>query len=199
MGQKYRASQLLDTLEKQYGSRFSVLREVTIVDPVESKLNEAYFYRTYGEYYADKIKKRGIDVDNLPDTTNYIPNQVPSSRRIDAIMSGAMDAYGEYPITAVEVKVSRADFKRDTEEKRRAWKSVTHRFIYLVPKGLITPEETPEGCGLWYWVENNYGGRIEVAKRAEVRHGPDDFGSYFAPYLIGRASRAERKLKSIRR
>jgi hypothetical protein len=195
MAAKCTAKQLLATLDKQYGSRFSIIREVSIVDPIETQLTSAYYYRAYPDYYAKSLVKRGLDVDSMPDTTNYIPGQTPTIRRIDALMVGAMDAHGEYPATAVEVKISRADFKRDTEEKRRAWKSVTHRFVYLVPEGLISVDEVPEGCGLWYWVKTPYGARIDIAKRAEVRHGPDDFGPYFTSYLIGRVARAENKIR----
>lgn len=69
----------------------------------------------------------------------------PQTRRIDALLIGASGQR-----TAIEIKVSRADYRRETEEKRRAWRAITHRFVYCVPEGLIAPDEVPAGIGLWY-------------------------------------------------
>ena len=38
--------------------------------------------------------------------------------------------------TAIEIKVDRADAKRETWAKIRPWKRVTHRFLYAVPEPL---------------------------------------------------------------
>lgn len=40
--------------------------------------------------------------------------------------------------TAIEIKVDRADAKRESLAKVRAWRQVTHRFFYnaLIPKEL---------------------------------------------------------------
>jgi len=187
---------LIDALERIYGMRYSILREVTIVDPEESEMYAAYYYRTYPEYYAKTMEMRKISQEDLPEIPDdYFPGKNPVVRRIDALMLGSMDAYGEYPATAVEVKVSRADFRRDTEAKRKAWFKVTNRFVYLVPKDLIKPEETPEGCGLWYWEQ----GRITIAKKAKIRHHVDPFPVSFNSYLIGRAARAESELRHIKK
>ncbi len=115
------------------------------------------------------------------------------------VANGASDD-GTTQISAVECKISRADFKRDTEEKRRAWFTVTNRFIYLVPEGLIAPEETHDGCGLWYWKPGRYRGvgRIQIAKRAQVRHDIDPMDVTFTPYLLRRLSIAENKLRSLK-
>ena len=191
----YVSKDILGTLEAQYGSRFSIVREVTIVDPEEAALQSAYYYRKYPKYYSKSIEKRGIDVDALPDTTDFDPDSVPTVRRIDALMIGSMDDYGEYPRTAVEIKTSRADFKRDTDTKRKAWFAVSHRFVYLVPEGLIKPEEVPAGCGLWYWVQSPTGNHINIVKRAEVRHNVDDLSQGMIAYLMGRVFRAEGKLR----
>jgi len=191
----YVSKDILGALESQYGARFSIVREVTIVDPEEAALQTAYYYRKYPKYYAKSIEKRGIDVDELPDTTNFVPNAVPTVRRIDALMVGSMDSHGEYPRTAVEIKTSRADFKRDTEAKRKAWFAVSHRFVYLVPEGLIKPEEVPAGCGLWYWVNNGSYSSITIVKRAEVRHNVQDLDQGMIAYLMGRVARAEGKLR----
>lgn len=84
------------------------------------------------------------------------------TRRIDALMFQSLIR------TAIEIKVTRADFMRDTYWKRRAWQSVTHRFVYAVPHDLDVM--APHGCGLWRVDER---GAITVAKKAIVSKTPD--------------------------
>lgn len=83
-------------------------------------------------------------------------------RRIDALLR---DTSG---YTAIEIKVTRGDFKRDTEEKRRAWQAHTRRFIYATPAGLVNPSEVPSGCGLWEFD----GTRLTIAKKASINKEP---------------------------
>ena len=56
----------------------------------------------------------------------------PVYRRIDGLMFD-----GGATRTAIEVKISRADFLRESEEKRRPWRKITHRFVYATPVGLL--------------------------------------------------------------
>lgn len=84
-------------------------------------------------------------------------------RRVDALM------IEDLVRTAIEIKVSRADAARETWQKARPWWRVCHRFIYVVPAGLI--EHPPVfGAGLW-WVHPD--GRIEVKRRARVSKSPE--------------------------
>lgn len=53
-----------------------------------------------------------------------------------------------YERVAVEVKVSRGDFFRDTDEKRAPWRLLAHRFVYAAPEGMLTPADIPSGCWL---------------------------------------------------
>ncbi|WP_336794144.1 hypothetical protein [Gordonia malaquae] len=80
------------------------------------------------------------------------------NRRIDALM---LD--GGTCRTAIEVKISRSDFLRETADKRRPWERITDRFIYACPAGLIKADEVPVHCGLW-WVHDD--GSVTVASRA---------------------------------
>lgn len=101
-------------------------------------------------------------------------------RRIDALM---FDGGGTR--TAIEVKVTRADFKRETEAKRRPWELITNRFVYATPAGLIQPGEVPAHCGLWWvdtskevslgWNGSDYarGPEVKVVKRAKTNKSPD--------------------------
>lgn len=69
-----------------------------------------------------------------------------------------------------EIKISRADFFRD-EKKRKHVRlqmgmATCNKFFYLVPKNLVTADETPEHAGLIYWTNT---GLITV-KEAPLLH-----------------------------
>lgn len=83
-------------------------------------------------------------------------------RRIDALMFDSLVR------TAIEIKVTKEDFYRDTYWKRRAWQNVTHRFVYAVPHYLDVM--SPHGCALWKVQED---GSIKVVKKAIVNNTPD--------------------------
>jgi len=59
--------------------------------------------------------------------------------------------------TLIECKVSRSDFFADRKKQFRAnpQMGMGSRRYYLVPKGLISKEEIPEGWGLIYEYEKN--------------------------------------------
>lgn len=123
----------------------------------------------------------------------------PTYRRIDVLLMRTSASAKPVPFEriAVEIKISRGDFFRDTEEKRRAWHAVAHRFAYATPPGLVRPDEVPDGCGL---LEVDPAAPRFVgcswAKRAPRRAGrPQDFDDRFVAYLAGRASRAEHQLR----
>lgn len=65
----------------------------------------------------------------------------------------------------IEVKVSRADFKKDFMKKSRNSEElqIGKRRLYLAPKGLINIEEIPNKWGLLEWD----GKCIEIAKHSE--------------------------------
>lgn len=90
---------------------------------------------------------------------------IPQTRRIDGLLIGPSGLR-----TAIEVKVSRADYWRESHEKRRAWQAITHRFVYAVPAGLITPDEVPAGIGLWYVTENG----VVSVKSCRINKYPED-------------------------
>lgn len=73
-----------------------------------------------------------------------------------------------YQRTAIEVKISAADYSLDTQQKRRPWRRVTHRFIYAVPHYLDVM--APHGCGLWKIHDD---GEIEVVKKAIINRHPE--------------------------
>jgi hypothetical protein len=53
-----------------------------------------------------------------------------------------------YQAIAYEVKVSRADFRRDSHAKQREARLFSDRFYYATPPGLVAKEEVPDWAGL---------------------------------------------------
>jgi hypothetical protein len=88
----------------------------------------------------------------------------PRKRRIDGLLIAAGGKR-----TAIEIKVSRADYARESDAKRRAWMAVTSRFVYACPAGLLQPSEMPPGCGLW-WIHED--GRLTVERKCSVNKDP---------------------------
>lgn len=104
------------------------------------------------------------------------------TRRIDALMFKSLER------TAVEIKISKADFARDTYAKRRPWQRVVHRFIYAVPHDLEVM--SPHGCGLWLVHPD---GRITIGKKAIVNRTPESLPQHVVQALAYRAMRAGRE------
>lgn len=101
------------------------------------------------------------------------------TRRIDALMFDGPQR------TAIEIKVSKADFARDTYRKRRPWMLVSHRFIYVTPAGLDVM--APHPCGHW---EVHPDGKITIKKRAYGNKYPEPLPQHVIAALAHRASRA---------
>lgn len=171
-----------------YQQGWALLREVSVADPI---VHQAY---------ADlkEIPWRNHDISN-PDYKRLRDITLGSAylRRIDVLLmrtSTIAVAKVPYERIAVEIKVSRADFFRDTPEKRNVWHSLAHRFAYLTPAGLIKREELPNGCGLLELIEGHSAPDWKV--RAPRRTGePDQFTDKFVSYLARRASDAEAELR----
>lgn len=177
VGEALTARTLLAALRKKHAND-AVVREVVIDDPFDA----AYRYRERIDRYASqgwadlarheltRAEQRGIEIpDALPDGWS-LSSSTPQ-RRIDALIIASTG------ITAVEIKISRADFRRDTDVKRRAWRAVTNRFIYLVPRGLVAPDEVADGCGLWEYDPQQAGPYrsqhgITATKRAKPNKTP---------------------------
>lgn len=69
------------------------------------------------------------------------------ARRCDFWTISANSSAG-FQAVAYEVKISRADFKRDHHMKQRQARLFSDRFYYVAPKGLIRSEELPDWAGL---------------------------------------------------
>lgn len=104
------------------------------------------------------------------------------SRRIDGLL------YANQRLIAIEVKVSKADYRRETEAKRRPWEAVTSQFVYATPEGLLDKADIPKHCGLW---EVTTGGLIKVTKPAKVNKSPDPLPQQIFVAMMYRAQKAE--------
>ena len=175
------ASQILMAIRLAY-PKTAVVREVSITDPFE----QAIYWRHQldgprGSWWAKHLTDRdGPVADSVPD--GWHPATSIPVRRIDALLR---DTSG---YTAIEIKVTRADFRRDTSEKRRAWQAHTRRFIYAAPAGLLTASEMPAGCGLWEFD----GSRLTVAKKATINKTPLTFPRSVFDTMLYRVSNYER-------
>lgn len=123
---------------------------------------------TISDRWADAGMIDGDPIDHLP----------IYHRRIDVLM------FETRIRTAIEIKVTRADVKRETYRKVWPWRQVVHRFYYAVPAGLI--DHPPiGGCGLW-WVHAD--GRIEVRAKAVINHTPEPLPQQVVQALAYRAA-----------
>lgn len=175
-----------------YRNKSAVLREVTVTDVFEQARYNLWNtqHPHYGDYYRNRHEENPGKwplADSLPE--GWEPHTRKFQRRIDALII-------DRERTAVEIKVSRSDFKADTEEKRAPWVHYTHKFVYAVPTGLVTPDEVPDYCGLWYvdpdaamdhWWKHG----VTVAKKARKNQNAAELPGYLTKSLMGRLSRYE--------
>jgi hypothetical protein len=181
MVEKLTSKILLTALKRKF-DKAAVLKEVTMTDEEEeTRVATAIAISSPG--YKKYLDRKGLRYDaELPDDYNY--RTAITTRRIDALIFDGNQR------TAVEIKISRGDFFRDTPEKRYAWKKHSHRFVYLTPQGLVKPEEVAEDCGLWEY----HDGKITVIKRAKINKNVVDFPASMTKYFAWRAFIAEEKL-----
>lgn len=119
-----------------------------------------------------------VDVDAIERRADDPAAADPPERRIDALMFLGLER------TAIEIKVTRADYRRDTWQKREPWVRVCHRFVYAVPKGLLDGEKPAYGCGVW---EIEDSGRLTVLRKAKVSRHPEPLPQRVVQNLAYRA------------
>lgn len=114
-----------------------------------------------------------------------------NERKIDVLLvRNWMGGKGHERI-AFEVKVTRADYRQDTDLKRNPAEVSAHKCAYAAPAGLIDPTTLPAGWGL-----------IEVSEDAApkwvvkpARRTPTADLDYLVSAGFRRASRAEEKIR----
>lgn len=141
-------------------------------------------------FILDAIRRKHVDAAIVTEVVMSDPaydaggdkvtaEKVTPVRRIDALMFQSLVR------TAIEIKTSRADFRRDTWAKRRPWFNVCHRFIYVTPASLgLMP---PHGTGMW-WVHED--GTIAIAKKATVNTTPEPLPQQVIQSLAYRVMKA---------
>ena len=69
------------------------------------------------------------------------------ARRCDLWTISANSSAG-FKARAYEIKISRADFKRDSAIKQREARLFSDQFFYVAPTSIIKPDEVPDWAGL---------------------------------------------------
>lgn len=164
------AAQVLDAIALKYPDAV-LLCEMVIADPVHAELAKQW-HAAYGVTEVD------------------VPFPAGATRRIDALM---LD--GGTCRTAIEVKISRADFLRETPEKRGAWERVTDRFVYACPAGLIEADEVPEHCGLW-WIGSDQS--VVIKSKARKNRAVEPLPHQLTVAVAYRLKRFEREVRRLK-
>ena len=71
----------------------------------------------------------------------------------------------QFRASAYEIKISRSDFRRDSESKQSGALRWSDRFWYVTPPGLLSMVDLPEWAGLQEWD----GTRFSIRRRAPKR------------------------------
>lgn len=151
--------------------------------PVTSRMMLSALYGHFAQRYACLTEITTVEHEPVGG------HPLPRDRRCDLLLISRTERI------AVEVKVTRGDFRQDVADssKQAAWVRLTHRQAYAVPAGLVTPDEVPEGFGLLV-VE---GRLVRWARRAPKRpgHFPEDLPERITYALLHRLAAAEAKSK----
>ncbi len=96
---------------------------------------------------------------------------------------------------AVEIKVSRADFRRELEEpeKRRWVEDQMSEFWFAAPKGVIPLEELPEGAGLL----ETWGDKLRATRRARQRKNVEPKREFMLAMMRRIATGGEKARKEL--
>jgi hypothetical protein len=130
-----------------------------------------------------------------------------NERTIDVMLVRSWSGAPGFRRLAFEVKVSRSDYRNETDHKRHPAEVSAHQCYYLTPAGLIRPEELPPGWGLMEvhadlksftaargWSVGGGAGLIKTRVRAAERT-PTCEMDYLVSAFARRASRAEERIR----
>lgn len=124
---------------------------------------------------------------HLTKQTHWTTNE----RKIDVLLVRNWAGGKGHERIAIEVKVTRADYRQETDLKRGPAEASAHRCAYAAPAGLIDPATLPDGWGL---IEVSDDDATTWVKRA-VRREPTANLDYLTAVGFRRASRAEEKIR----
>lgn len=135
-------------------------------------------------------------------TTAFSANQ----RTIDVLLVRQWISGPGFQRIAFEVKVSRADYRQETDHKREPAEKSAHRTAYAAPVGLIDPDTLPDGWGLVevYPDVESYrdgtghplgGTALAKWRRKAKARVPECDLDYLVAAAMRRASRAEERIR----
>lgn len=110
--------------------------------------------------------------------------QVPAAGRVIDVL---VHVNAPDMLIAIEVKVSRADYRSETDAKRDASWQIADRCLYAAPAGLIDPATLPRGWGL---IEVSEDRDAELVEYGDESHATT-IGDRFARAMIRRCAAAE--------
>ena len=118
------------------------------------------------------------------------------NRRIDVlcIRPARRLGIGPWELLAIEVKVSRGDFRSDIRNpaKQAPWRELAHRHAYAAPDGLIVPDEVPDGHGLLTVSDGVEGwDKVRWAREVRLEEKAPKLPARFLTTLAFRAATAE--------
>ena len=119
-----------------------------------------------------------------------------NERTIDAFLvrTWSGGAHGHERI-AVEVKVTRVNYRNDTDLKRAPAEASAHRCTYAAPVGLIDPDTLPDGWGLIEVARDDHGRLSARWRKRALRRTPTADPDYLIAAGFRRASRAEERIR----
>lgn len=108
------------------------------------------------------------------------------TRTIDLFALNLWPSKG-YQSLAFEVKVDRADFRRELDDptKRAPWEALAHETWFVAPEGVIPVVEVPEGWGL---LELRASGKWKRPRRALQRQPPEAWPRSFTAALARKSA-----------
>jgi hypothetical protein len=131
----------------------------------------------------------------MSDQYTYIPEcTMPDGRRVDLLKVSNWASHG-YQRVAYEIKVSRSDFLGELKQgsKTDTMLKYAHSAFFVIPKGIVTLDEVPAGCG-FIEVADNGCKIIRKATTSEVTHA--DSHSFISSLLV-QAARRHHIIKNI--
>ncbi|PWJ46915.1 hypothetical protein SAMN06264364_14419 [Quadrisphaera granulorum] len=114
--------------------------------------------------------------------------------------------FGLMRLLAVEIKVTRADFRSDVAkpDKQAPWRAIAHQHAYAVPEGLVEVSEVPKGSGLIEirqqlvhasWAPPSGAVITEARWARQAPYSPGGINDALLMALLFRASSAEGRLR----
>lgn len=171
---KWTATEVVDAIRAHYGL------------DVDQLVQEEWALHTEVALRTPKTRADGTPYPRSYWSTN--------ERRIDVLLVRNWAAGNGHERIAIEIKVDRADYRRETPQKRAPAEHAAHRCYYAAPAGLIDPDTLPEGWGLIEVDDRPDTEHYRVVRRA-ARRTPDADLDYLVAALARIGGRAVERIR----